>query len=116
MKALVVFRDCERPHPLSFLLKSGFHHCFVCIEKNDLWIQIDYGRGVPIITYLSDSDFDLAGYYLDQGMVVVETTQGTHTSTIPFVLRNCVGMVKQILCIRNFAFTPFGIYKRLRRK
>lgn len=113
MKALVIFRDFEDPHPLAFLLKKGFHHCFVCIEQDDLWMQVDYGRGMPIISYLTTNDFDLAKHYRDQNMTVVETTQKDKPSSFPFVLRNCVGMVKQILCIRNFAYTPFGLYKRL---
>jgi len=110
LRALIIFRDGD--HVLSFLLKKGFQHCFVCIEQNGLWIQIDYRAGVPDIRYLSQSDFDLASFYRDQGMTVVETTQGSKPATFPFSLRNCVGMAKQILCINNFALTPYGLYKR----
>jgi len=113
MKALVVFRGLKAEHPLGFLLKKGFRHCFVCLENDDLWIQIDYCAGIPEVKYLANNDFDLKGFYEDQGMTVVETYQRDTAPTVPVVIRNCVGLVKQVLGIRNFSFTPYSLYRRL---
>jgi len=112
LRALVVFR--EGNHPLAFLMKKGFRHCFVCVENNGLWIKIDFCSGIPSVKYLTESDFDLAGYYRGNGVTVVETSRRESAVTCPVAVRNCVGMVKQILCINNMAITPYGLYKRLR--
>lgn len=111
MRAIVVFKSGD--HPLSFLLKKGFQHCFVCVEHNKLWLQIDYGSGMPEIRYLSESSFDLTSYFKDQGMTVVKAVQREKSVTIPLVIRNCVGTVKQILCINSLALTPYALYKYL---
>lgn len=116
MRALVVFHDGVR-HPLGMLMKTGFSHCFVCIEENGLWIQVDGRDGVPLVHYLAQSDgFDLASFYRDKGFTVVETEQGSSAVLSPLVLRNCVGLVKAVLCIRSFAVTPWQLYRHLRRK
>lgn len=112
MRALVVFRDGS--HPLSWLLKKGFQHCFVCIDSNGLWIQVE-GSEVPVIKYLTTSDFDLASHLRGMGFTVVETYQG-RSVTFPFAARNCVGLVKTILCITSWSLTPYGLYKYLTRK
>jgi hypothetical protein len=102
-------------HPLSFLLKKGFQHCFVCIEDNGLWIQVDGGIGIPIIKYLTTSDFDVAGYWRSQGLTVIETTRRNQSILWPFKIHNCVGLVKWILCINSWSLTPYGLYKYLRK-
>ena len=115
IRAIVVFGDGERQHWLAWLLKPGFRHCFVCLEDNDLWLQVDGAEGVPIIKYLTTSDFDLTMFYRDQGMTVVETYQRIKPVIWPLMLRNCVGLVKTVLCIRSMSLTPYSLYKRLKR-
>lgn len=102
-------------HPLSRLLKKGFQHCFVCIVDNGLWIQIDGGINSPTVRYLTTDDFDMAGYWRDRGMTVVETRQHRAVLHWPFAVRNCVGLVKTILCLPTWAWTPNGLYKYLLR-
>lgn len=121
MRALVVFHDnilpkSGRTHPLSRFLRKGFWHCFVCLESNGLWIRLDGECGVPVVQYLTPSDeFDLAGYYRDQGCVVVETRQRDTVPLAPLALRNCVGLVKAVLCVRSWAVTPWQLYRYLKR-
>lgn len=115
MKAIVVFHDrIESRHPLAFLLRRGFWHCFCCVLSNGLWIQIDGEEGVPVVRYLcEDDEFDLVAHYRDQGCTVVETVQRAECLPSPLALRNCVGLVKATLCIRSWAITPYGLYKHL---
>lgn len=87
----------------------------MCIEHNELWIKVDFRIGIPLIAYMTGNDFDLARFYRDQGFVVVETTQRDTPVTFPLILRDCVGLVKQILCIRGFALTPYALYRQLRK-
>lgn len=115
MKALVIFCD-DDSHPLSFMLRKGFRHCFVCLEDNGLWFLLDGGPGVPRIKYLTTSDFDLIKFYRDQGMTVIETSQRDKPVLSPFILRNCTGMVKAVLCIRSLSVTPYQLYQFLRSK
>lgn len=97
-------------------MRKGFWHCFVCLERNGLWLKVDGERGVPVVEYLTQSDgFDLAAYFREQGCVVIETEQRQEAVFTPLILRNCVGMVKAILCIRSFAVTPRGLYRHLMR-
>lgn len=87
----------------------------MCVCHNGLWLLVDGKDGIPAVRYLSDEEFDLAGFYREQGIIVVETEQGKIPPTCPFLWRNCVGLVKAILCLRSFAFTPYQLYKRLTR-
>lgn len=119
MKAVVVFCDSnleehEKPHPISRFLKPGFKHCYCAFVNNDLWLQADYERGIPVIKYLTTADFDIAEMYRDLGGTVVETEQGGRPLMGPFVPSNCVGFVKQILCIHAWALTPWQLYKHLK--
>ena len=114
MRALVVFCH-DNTHPLAWLLKPGFRHCFVCLESNGLWLLVDGGPGIPDIKYLTESDFDLAAFYREKGFIVVETHQRQKAVTAPLVLRNCVGLCKAVLCIAGWSFTPFGLYKQLEK-
>lgn len=115
MRALVIFCD-DNTHKLAWLLKPGFRHCFVCIESNGLWLQIDGGPGIPNIKYLSESDFDLATFYRDKGFTIVETFQRNKSVTFPLILRNCVGLTKGILCISGWALTPYELYRQLEKE
>lgn len=116
LRALVVFRDFKNAqHPLAFLLKKGFQHCFVCVQSEGFWIQIDGGVGVPFIKAVAAADFDLAAHIRGLGFTVVETNQRQSSVTFPFSIRNCVGLVKTVLCINSWALTPYGLYKYLRK-
>jgi hypothetical protein len=118
LKALVVFHDeGERHHVLSPLLKKGFWHCFVVVERNGLWLLVDGRDGTPDVKYICnyDDDFDLAAFYRDKGMTVIETAQRQGGSPWPLCLRNCVGLVKTLLCLRSWALTPYQLYKHIER-
>lgn len=115
MRALVVFTDGGAArHPLGFLLKPGFRHCFVCVVSGDCWLQIDGSNGIPIIKPLTDATFDLAAFWRDQGATVIETEQRSRPSWLPFVWNNCTGLVKAVLCLRTWAVTPYQLHRFLK--
>lgn len=109
----MVFRDGA--HPLSFLFKKGYQHCFVCVECDGFWIQIDGERGIPVIKTVATADFDLLTHIRSMGFTVVETSQRPSSVTFPFAARNCVGLVKTVLCLNSWSLTPYGLYKYLRK-
>lgn len=128
MKAVVVFHgevaSVEEgitgipTHPLNRYLREGFKHCFVCVESDGLWIQLDGKNGIPQVRYLTASDrFDLAGFYREQNFTVIETEQRNRPLLSPFVTNNCVGLVKAVLCISApFIWSPWRLYQHLLRK
>ena len=112
MRALAVFHG-KGCHPLSFLLKSGFNHVFACADDGTYWIKIDRLALGLEIEVVAGSDFDLAGYYRNEGYTVAETEYDKDKS-YPFEVANCVGLTKTICGVRSFCFTPYSLFKRLK--
>lgn len=114
MRAVVVF--CDTTYRFAWLFKPGFRHCFVCVAAHGLWIKVEARHGIPDIKYLTTDDFDLARYFRNQGLAVVETEQRQRAVRFPLVARTCSGFVKAMLCIDAWwVFTPHQLYEYLRR-
>jgi hypothetical protein len=115
MKAIVVFHDHGR-HWLNRLLKPGFRHCFVAVQSGGYWIEIDARDGLPMVKVQCAADYDLAGFYRDNGFSVIEACQSARPPVGPVSAANCAGMVKAILGLRApLALTPYQLYRRLSR-
>ncbi len=118
MKALVVFQDSEG-HPLDFLLKKGFRHCFVCILSGAYWIEFNLIWNKPTIKVMTGAEYDMESFYRNQGDIVVLTSQRVMRPPKlnlfygTLMVANCVGLVKSILCINTFSWTPYSLYKEL---
>lgn len=118
MKALVMFHDSEG-HPLDFILKKGFRHCFVCVQAGAYWIEFNLAHNVPTVKVMTGADFDMKSFYINQGYIVVSTSQRVMRPSRlnPFygtlMVSNCVGLVKSLLCIDTFSWTPYSLYKEL---
>jgi hypothetical protein len=113
--ALVVFHD-HGCHPLDRFLKQGFRHVFCAVAQGDYWIVIDSMAGRPVVKVVAGTTFDLAAFYRNEGMTVVETEGGPGIRA-PFAFSNCVGMVKAVLGIRApFRVTPYQLFRFLRRR
>jgi hypothetical protein len=118
MECLVVFHGLGR-HPLAFLLRDGFKHCFIAIKSHPHWIEIDALDGIPLIRVQGDSSYPLQEFYESQGFTVVPVKQNTRH--VPawnfmrgyFLVANCVGMVKAVLGLKGLVFSPYSLYKRL---
>lgn len=115
-KAIVCFTDSD-DHPLGFMLKRGFRHCFCVVLSNGLWIEVNGARGVPFARYITpDDDTDLAEIYRSQGCTVQEVDIDQTAPPWPLLLRNCVGLVKAFANIRCFAVTPWQLYRYLEKR
>ena len=122
MKALVMFRD-GAGHPCDWFLKKGFKHCFVCIQdpwKN--WIEMDVVNNHVTVRKMATAlhtQKDLESFYSNLGYNVVLTSQRVFRPSMlnPFygtlMVANCVGLVKTVLGIQNFSWTPYSLYKEL---
>jgi hypothetical protein len=116
VRCLVVFHD-HGEHCLKALLKPGFRHCFVAVQSDGYWIEIDARDGLPAVKVQCAADYDLAGFYRDNGgFSVIETCQSARPPVGPLSAANCVGMAKAILGLRApLALTPYQLYRRLSR-
>lgn len=99
-------------HPLSFVLHPDFRHCFICVEVGGSWVEIDSSGGLPVIR-LCISDDIVERYRKLGASALVETYRSDRPLFSPFAFRNCVGLVKAILCVRSMCLTPYGLYKYL---
>lgn len=120
MKALVVFTESGW-HPLHFLLKKGFRHCFVCVKADGFWVEINLVKNIPIVTVQATSDFDMEDFYRQEGYTVVSTIQRPMRPSAlnlfygTFMIANCVGLVKSILGVESKSWTPYSLYKELNK-
>ena len=120
IEALVVFQD-HSGHPLDFLLHKDFKHCFVCVQSGAYWIEVNNIKNEQKIRVMSGTDFDMENFYRNQGNIVVLTRQrASKPSRLnifygSLMVANCVGMVKSVLSINTFDWTPYQLYKELTR-
>jgi len=71
------------------------------------------------VSVKANADYQMANFYRSYGFEVVETTQrrsfswmfGIFSGTL--LIANCVGLVKTILSIHTFSWTPYSLYKEL---
>ena len=112
--SVVLFFDSSM-HPLSPLLKKGFRHTMCIIQSGDYWIGVDGRDGLPVLEVLGHTDYDIAAFWRRQdGITVMEVDRGK-ARDVPFILNNCVGLVKTVLGLHTTAATPYQLYKFLRR-
>lgn len=62
-------------------------------------------------------DFDLAGFWRDEGLPVVKCTVNSGVRLSPFILPTCIELVKRTLGIRApWVLTSRQLYRYLERK
>ncbi|MGI9435819.1 MAG: hypothetical protein ACR2Q4_13505, partial [Geminicoccaceae bacterium] len=113
---LVIFVDHTDCQWLK-LLKSGFRHCFTAIRFDNHWIICDPLKSRFEIHLIdAPNDFNLAGFYADQGHTVIAGFKSAHTplnrvTCEPFT---CVAMTKRILGLQSFwLWTPWQLFLHL---
>lgn len=111
---LVVFHNVGG-HPFDFLLKEGFRHCFAAVQADGYWVTVDGRIGMPVVTVVAASDFDLKAFYVNEGYTVAEMHEEGEASWLPLTNTNCVGLVKTVLGIRSWCLSPYQLYKRIIR-
>ncbi|HPQ50353.1 MAG: hypothetical protein KDJ26_01235 [Alphaproteobacteria bacterium] len=115
-KALVVFSDETDLWWLKFL-RRGFRHCFVVIQIHDRWVVIDpmlhfWEVSIPDVSI----DFDLARWFREKGMRVVETCiLSPSRRCYPPIFLSCVEVVKRVVGIHKpWIKTPLQLYRFLK--
>jgi hypothetical protein len=116
-RALVVFTPGPRPWWLAGL-KRGFGHCFVVLDLGDRWILLESlahlleCRALP-----ANSVAALAGYYADQGFVVLAVPIATPARRLaPIMPLTCVEVVKRAIGLHSRRIlTPFQLFRYLKK-
>jgi len=75
----------------------------------------DWRMGLPIVEPCAARDYDLAAFYREQGLEVLELETGTHTGYGPLMMNNCVGHAKLLIGASSFALVPNGLYQHFTR-
>lgn len=113
-RAVVIFED-NNDHPLGTLLKRGYRHvwCAITDDRGLYWVSHNLRLTKYSVEVQAAADFDLAAYYRDQGLEVVELTVPHRRMPGWITASSCVGVVKQLLGLRSFALTPWQLYRHL---
>jgi hypothetical protein len=119
MSALVMFGG-ESDHPLGFLLKRGFKHCFCAyqtfsFESGHHWVVLDPAKGLPLIHVTAVTREALVEHYEGYGYHVIPM-RSPQAIKSPFAISSCVGFVKAVMGIRSMALTPWQLYKHMKRR
>jgi len=117
MRALVAFSGRTDLRWLRWL-RPGFRHCFVALNDGRHWVTLD-----PLSTRIEgtvqpvSADFDLAGWYRAQGLMVVETRAAAPAGPAPLAIWTCVEAAKRTIGLRDRrVLTPWQLYKRLKQR
>ena len=115
MKALVMFSS-DNTHPLAPLLSREVRHvwCAVYDDRTRIWVEYNTGAFGHDIRVACDGDFDIIKWYESQGNeVFVIETDGPAKVQLPFIMNNCVGLVKAVLGLSSWALTPRQLRKHI---
>jgi hypothetical protein len=113
--ALVVFSD-ETALWWLRLLRRGFRHCFVAVPVAGHWVVCDpLSHRIDISLVDRTGGIDLAFWYRDHGLTVVETPLFCPPQKpAPWRLMTCVEAVKRVLGVHApSVFTPWQLYRFL---
>lgn len=113
--ALVVFCDGTELAWLR-LLKPGFRHVFVALRDGPHWVTLDpLSPHMEVVVQDLPPGFDLARWFRDRGLTVVETVPDRSRRTpAPWAPFTCVEAVKRVLGLHApFILTPWQLYRRL---
>lgn len=128
MRTLAVFHSKQSRHWANRWLKRGFWHVFVCVcdgpaiepklgRPSGYWVRLDAQDGAPAVEVVAPSNFDLAGFYRENGLTVVEVETPARPPLWPLMAANCVGMAKLVLGIRApWVVTPYGLFQHLLKR
>lgn len=120
----VVFNDKEAKRGFMWwdlFTKRGFRHCYVFGRWDADWVKIEFLRCWTQVDVVRQSELVKNGYqdYAEflrkvDGARVLRVTRWLPVRTIPFILPiNCVSVVKSLLGLKSWVFTPQGLYEKL---
>lgn len=117
-RAVVVFADRADWRPLR-LLKPGFRHCFTALSGEGAWVIYEpMLHRTQVTVHVAAGEVDLARWYRDQGLAVVESAVAEPVRRVlPVRPYTCVEAVKRVLGLRApWTFTPWQLYRLLQEK
>lgn len=116
--ALVIFTDARHLWSAR-LLKPGFRHCFVLVDKGSCWLLQDpLAHHTDISVLAAAPEHEIAAFYLKLGYrVVPSSVRSPIRRPLPPALFTCVEAVKRVLGLRAWwVFTPWQLYRYLKDK
>lgn len=97
-------------------LKKGFGHMKVVMRDQYNWVEFDpriWGLNTTVLPYAA-SNMDCLKLYKDATCIMkVETNQKCSWFFRPF-FGSCVSLIKYVMGIKAFAFTPYQLFKELK--
>ncbi|MFC7334730.1 hypothetical protein [Rhodocista pekingensis] len=114
LRALVVFCDGRQPRWVR-LLRPGFRHVFVALCDGAHWVTLDpLSPRTEVAVQPVPAAFDLAGWFRDHGLTVLEATPAVPARPAPPAPFTCVEAVKRVLGLHApWVLTPWQLYRRL---
>ena len=98
-------------------MKKDFSHMYVLTRDEHSWIYVDpcnEALGITILPYERNKNvpFYLKKEYGDRLIKVQFKIKDRNRPNLnPFLMINCVNIVKYMMGISVFVFTPYGLYK-----
>lgn len=112
MKYYVVFLNSEAESKVFSYLKEGFQHCEVLSDHGTLVAPLAGGLLVEKV----DLQEAFTSYKNSDSIIVEYNTKECKMLRSIFGINTCVGVVKDILGIRNIMIqTPYQLYKYLKK-
>jgi hypothetical protein len=99
-------------------LKRGYGHVYVVTNNGKQWMQLDpLNNHLSLYIYDCSIDANLPHILANRGFKVIKVVLNeldTKRSILrPFLLLTCVEIVKYIVGLRLWCWTPYGLYKKL---
>lgn len=116
MKCLIVFSSANT-HWLSSLLHKDTRHVSIAIydDRTRIWIEHDVTAQGHIMQVVCDGDYDIVSYFENEGREVYALdVDPQRRINLPFLLNNCVGMVKAMAGLDSWALTPRQLRRHVR--
>lgn len=113
----LLFRDGN--HPLKYFLRKKFGHVYILMRDNfGFWLLIDPMDAYMKHVVLNNNKEDNVPQLLNKNgirvlRVVVRRKEERIQGIRIFALVNCVTIVKYMLGVKFWVFTPYQLYKRL---
>ena len=114
-KSWIVF--CDSQDIKNRFMKPNFRHVFLLTKDEFNWYMIDPDYrflNIKILPYRAD--YNLPGKFLINNNKVICILHKKYTNKHllnPIRLFTCVEIIKYVLGIQLFCFTPYGLYRKL---
>ena len=95
---------------------ADYSHCFPVVRAGGFWVALYGQNGIVAPAVIGEDGFDIVQHYQSDGWRVCKVNVSTKRLWSPLMPATCVGLTKRTLGLRCWAWTPRGLYRRLKRK